>query len=98
MGKGEIAHYEQEIAHYEQFLLFPQCFQKACFPGASKGVIVLEWVNPLPNGKIFALTKMKAFADNKINVAKILISVFDRAENIVRKGENAGYQHFLLFP
>ena len=33
-----------EIAHYEQVLLFPQCFQKACFPGASKGVIVLEWV------------------------------------------------------
>ena len=29
MGKGE-------IACYEQFLLFPQCFQKACFPGASK--------------------------------------------------------------
>ena len=37
MGKGE-------IARYEQFLLFPQCFQKACFPGASKGVIVWEWV------------------------------------------------------
>ena len=33
------------IAHYEQFLLFPQCFQKACFLGASKGVIVWEWVN-----------------------------------------------------
>ena len=31
-----------EIARYEQFLLFPQCFQKACFPGASKGVIVWE--------------------------------------------------------
>ena len=30
---------------YEQFLLFPQCFQKACFPAASKGVIVREWVN-----------------------------------------------------
>ena len=38
MGKGE-------IAHYEQFLLFPQCFEKACSPGASKGVIVWEWVN-----------------------------------------------------
>ena len=38
VGKGE-------IARYEQFLLFPQCFQKACFPGASKGVIVWEWVN-----------------------------------------------------
>ena len=37
MGKGE-------IARYEQFLLFPQCFKKACFPGASKGVIVWEWV------------------------------------------------------
>ena len=33
-----------EIARYEQFLLFPQWFQKACFPGASKGVIVWEWV------------------------------------------------------
>ena len=32
------------IARYEQFLPFPQCFQKACFPGASKGVIVWEWV------------------------------------------------------
>ena len=37
MGKGE-------IARYEQFLLFPQCFQKTCFPGASRGVIVWEWV------------------------------------------------------
>ena len=32
-----------EIARYEQFLLFPQCFQKACFPGASNGVFVGEW-------------------------------------------------------
>ena len=30
-----------------QFLLFPQCFQKACFPEVSKGVIVWEWVNDL---------------------------------------------------
>ena len=29
VGKGE-------IARYEQFLLFPQCFQKACFPGGVK--------------------------------------------------------------
>ena len=39
MGKGE-------IPRYEHFLLFPQCFQKVCFPGASKGVIVWEWVKP----------------------------------------------------
>ena len=36
---------KREIARYEQFLFFPQCFQKACFPGASKGVIVCKWVN-----------------------------------------------------
>ena len=28
----------------------------------------------------------------------MIISVFDRVENLVGKGENAGYQHFLLFP
>ena len=28
----------------------------------------------------------------------MIVSVFDRAENIVGKGENAGYQHFLHFP
>ena len=28
----------------------------------------------------------------------MIISVFDRVENIVGKGENAGYQLFLLFP
>ena len=38
-----------EIARYEQFLLFPLCFQKACFPGASKSVIVWEWVNSFKN-------------------------------------------------
>ena len=26
------------------------------------------------------------------------ISLYDRVENTVGKGENAGYQHFLLFP
>ena len=40
VGKGE-------IARYEQFLLFPHCFQKACFPGVSKGVITWEWVKRL---------------------------------------------------
>ena len=27
-----------------------------------------------------------------------MISDFDWVENIMGKGENAGYQHFLLFP
>ena len=45
VGKGE-------ITCYEQFLLFPQCFQKTCFPGVSKGVIVWEWLNSLPQDNI----------------------------------------------
>ena len=51
VGKGE-------IACYEQFLLFSQCFQKACFPGASKGVIVWEWVKTLPNIKSLQATML----------------------------------------
>ena len=54
--------------------------------------------NSLPNGKILDVTKLKAFVEDKINIAQITISVFDRVENIVGKGESAAYQHFLLFP
>ena len=43
------------------------------------------------------LAKSNAFADDKWNVAQIMEFVFDRVENILGKGENAGYQHFLLF-
>ena len=42
VGKGE-------IARYEQFFLFQQCFQKACFQGASNSVIVWEWIKTGPN-------------------------------------------------
>ena len=41
--------------------------------------------------------KLKAFADDKLNIAKMIIFLLCRAENIVGKGEYAGYQHFLLF-
>ena len=46
-------------------------------------------INSLPNNK--------AFADNKRNVTQKLKFVLEMVENIVGKGENAGYQHF-LFP
>ena len=48
-------------------------------------------INSLPNNKVWVLT-------NKFDVAKMMISLFDRAKNIEGKGENASYQHFLLFP
>ena len=50
-------------------------------------------INTLPNDKLLDWSKLKAFADNKIKVLKMMIF-----ENIVGKGENAGYQHFLFIP
>ena len=50
-----------------------------------------------PNDKILDCSKFKAFADDKSNV-KMMISFFDKVDNAVGKGDNAVYQHFLLFP
>ena len=51
----------------------------------------------LPNDKVLDQSNLKDFADDKINVTYITNFVLGREENIVGKGENAGYQHFLLF-
>ena len=53
-------------------------------------------LNPLPNHKIFDLSKFKGFADDKINVN--FRFDLERDKNIVEKAEDASYQHFLLFP
>ena len=58
--------------------------------------VCMQVVNPLANNKIFDMTKFKAFADDILKVAKITISPFENVENTVGKGENAGYQHFVL--
>ena len=57
-------------------------------------------IKPLPDDKFFDGSKLKAFADEKINVTekKKMKFVLEMVENVVGKGENAGYQHFLLFP
>ena len=41
---------------------------------------------------------MKTSADDKIKEIIKLKYGLERIENIVEKGENAGNQHFLLFP
>ena len=64
VGKGK-------IAHYTQFLLFPKCFQRACFPGVSKGVIEWEWINPFPN-KPWCL-QYKSF-ENTVEKEKLLVT------------------------
>ena len=42
-------------------------------------------------------SKLKVYADNKINVNEKLKFVMRWVENIMGKGENAGYQHFVIF-
>ena len=56
------------------------------------------FLNSLPIDKMLGWSKLKAFADDKIKVTEKFKFVLGRVENIVGKGENAGYQHFLLFP
>ena len=53
--------------------------------------------NSLPNEKILDWSKLKAFADDKINVTEKWKFVLGRVENIVEKGENAGCQHYFSF-
>ena len=64
--------------------------------------IKISWMNLLKvnctNWQILDLNAFKAFAGDKLNVVRIMISVCETEENIVGKGGNAGYQHFLLFP
>ena len=66
--------------------------QGACYSDHARTYLLFT------NNNILDWSKFKASADDNLNVAKIMTSLHDRIENIVGKGENAGYQHFLLFP
>ena len=61
-----------EIACCEQFLLFPQCFQKACFPEASKGVIVWEWVKLSGPPKDWIFNRVNS--DNSVVLREITLT------------------------
>ena len=51
----------------------------------------------LPNDKMLEESKLKAFADDKVIWTQKLKFVLGKIEHIVGKGEDAGYQHFLIF-
>ena len=80
--------WEKYTGHYF-FLLSAQMCSK---------LFSVRIVNSLSNDKVLDWSKLKAFADDKINVNVKLKLGLERVESIVGKGENAGYQHFLLFP
>ena len=56
--------------------------------------LVVLGFNPFPHDKILDQTKLKAFADDKLEITKMIISVLDRVENIVGKGEIACTSNF----
>ena len=64
----------------QHFLLFPQYFHEASSSDLLKLGIqqILDW------------SKLKAFADDKINVTEKFKFVSKRIKNILGKGENAG--------
>ena len=47
---------------------------------------------------MFDSSKLKALTNAKSYVTHLLEFDLHKVENIMGKGENAGYQHFLLFP
>ena len=75
VGKGE-------ISCFEQFLLFPQCLQKVCFPGASKGVVVWEWVKIL-SAICFNLDQSKVMLS--VNGLNDLVRINSAMENVARE-------------
>ena len=95
MGKGE------NVGN-QHFLLFPPSFVQAQIkPFPHNDTFRRPWETRLiflPNSKILDWSKLKAFAGDKINVAEMMISLTDRVENIMEKGENGGYQRFLILP
>ena len=54
-------------------------------------------LNSLWNNKLFTLSKFKAVAESNLKLAKTAKFFFRKVENIMGKGENASYLHFLYF-
>ena len=54
----------------------------------------MKLLNPFPHNKILDQTKLKAFANDNLNVTKMIISVFDGVENIVGKEKTACTSNF----
>ena len=86
VGKGEIA-----------CCFSHSVFKRLVSQGASKGVIVWEWINPLPDDKILDRSKLKQIADDIVKVhLKWKISTIQGRKHC-EKWRNCLFKQFLLF-
>ena len=104
VGKGEIAPFPTVFSnHLENFLPFSSHMKLSSANSLnleeSKICRLRKGYNVAFGEKEFTFSqttsilisiKFKAFADDKLNVAKVMISLCDRTENIVGKQENSG--------
>ena len=66
--------------------------------GKGSNFVVCKGLTFYQTTKFFDDTELKALANNKTNAVEKMKCVLEWLENIVGKGENAGFQHFHLFP
>ena len=57
-----------------------------------------SWIDPLPNDKIFDMTKLKAFADDKLSVAEMAIFLYDKSRKHCGKRRKSWLPAFSSFP
>ena len=58
----------------------------------------LSYIKALQNNKISDCSTLKAFVDDKLNIFKMMISIFDRLENTVGKRRKCWFPAFSPFP
>ena len=95
-GKNGSKHNRWEIMIFHQAKMFLFLHSRSNQSTLFSGKIAGDF-NSLLNNKFLNRTKLKAFAEGKLNVTVMMISLL-RVKNTMGKKENAGYQHFLLFP
>ena len=71
----------------DYFVILPQKDLKT----EAEMVFVGWYLNSIPNDKIFGIDQIQRFAEDKWKITIMMICVFDGVENIVEKGQNAGY-------
>ena len=93
---GETVSMDSEIVRVV-FLGTNEIFKITRLEKKKKRSLGSVYLNSLPDEKILALFKLKSDFRGQFKCCSNDTILFDRVENIVEKGENGGYQHFLLY-